>query len=94
MPFVEDVSLYFAEFGNPATLDGAAVQVIFDAPTEQDFAGVGGGVLVSLPQVHLATSSVPASPEGKTLVLDSLSYVVREHIPDGSGVSLLMLTAA
>lgn len=94
MPFVEDLALYFTQSGEAGTLNGAAVQVIFDAPTQQDFGGVGGGAFLSLPQVHLQTSSVPANPEGATLVLDRGSYIVREHIPDGSGVSLLMLTAA
>ena len=39
MAFVEDFTCYFADFGVDATLDGAAVRVIFD----DAFQGAGFG---------------------------------------------------
>lgn len=93
MALVEDLSVFFADFGEAATLDGAAVRVIFDNPVGQQLGGVG--MLAAQPQVQIATADVPADVEGLTLELDSgATYTVREHTSDGTGISLLLLRAA
>lgn len=92
MAFVEDLAPYFADFGEVGTLAGEAVSVIFDALPDQVLGGVG--MAAPQPQVQIATASVPSSVEGAALVVAAGSYTVREHIPDGTGMSLLMLTRA
>ncbi|MBK9362999.1 MAG: hypothetical protein IPM99_18795 [Rubrivivax sp.] len=89
MPFAEDLAPFFADFGDAGTLAGQPVRVIFDVPTEQQLGGMG--VLSSVPQVQIATASVPSGVEGATLVIPQGTYTVREHVADGTGLSLLML---
>lgn len=92
MPLAEDFAPFFADFGEAGTLAGQPVRVIFDAPVEQQLGGAG--VLSAVPQVQIATASVPASVEGASLVLARGSYTVRERIDDGTGLTLLMLRGA
>ena len=55
MAFAEDLTPYFADFGDAATLAGVAVRVIFDGP-----GGLQGGSTIESPQVQIASASVPA----------------------------------
>lgn len=91
MAFAEDLAPFFADFGEAATLAGVAVRVIFDGPGGQQ-----SGMTIEAPQVQIASASVPASYKGATLVISAGrgagSYKVREHLPDGTGMSLLSLT--
>lgn len=93
MAFAEDLVPFFADFGDAATLAGVAVRVIFDGP-----GGTSGGMTIEAPQVQIASASVPAAYKGATLVVatgrGAGSYKVREHLPDGTGLSLLSLTKA
>lgn len=90
--FAEDLSVYFADFGVDGTLAGEAVRVIFDAPVEQQLGGVG--MLSAQPQVQIATASVPTAVDGATLVIPAGTFAVREHLADGTGMSLLLLQRA
>lgn len=90
MPFVETLAPFFADFGEDATLDGEPVRVIFDNLADQLLGGTG--VAAQVPQVQIASASVPASVYGLPLVLRSTTYTVREHVPDGTGLSLLTLS--
>jgi hypothetical protein len=93
MPLVENLELFLADFGQPATLDGAAVSVIYD--NSYAFASVGPfGMAGTRPQVRLRTTSVPATPVGKALVVNGANYTVADHQPDGTGMSVLILEAA
>ena len=92
MAFAEDFAPYFADFGEDGTLAGVDVRVIFDARTDQQF--VGAGALSAVPQVQIATASVPAAVEGAALEIPQGSYTVREHIADGTGLSTLLLRGA
>lgn len=91
MAFVEDLSPFFADFGDDATLAGVGVRVIFDGPGAQL-----GGMTVETPVVQIASASVPVAYQGAALVITAGrgagSYKVREHTPDGTGLSLLALT--
>lgn len=91
MAFTEDLAPFFADFGDAATLAGVAVRVIFDGP-----GGVSNGMTIEAPQVQIATASVPAAYKGATLIISTGrgagTYKVREHQPDGTGLSLLGLT--
>ena len=92
MAFTENLVPLFADFGDDGTLDGAAVRVIYDAAVQPQLAGVG--MLSAQPQVQIATASVPAAAEGKVLDIPQGSFVVRERIDDGTGLTTLTLTAA
>jgi hypothetical protein len=90
MPFQEDFTPFFADFGDDGTLAGQPVRVVFDAPSERELQGVG--MAAALPQVQLASASVPSNVQGAALVIPQGSYTVREQIDDGTGLSLLLLT--
>jgi hypothetical protein len=92
MPFAEDLTPFFADFGDEGTLGGASVRVIFDVPTETMLAAPG--MTSGQPQAQIATASVPPNVVGAALVVPQGSYVVRERIDDGTGLSLLMLETA
>lgn len=88
MPFVEDFTVFTSDFGLEAVLAGAPVKVIFDAPASNDL-----GITRAEPQVQIATASVPASVLNAALVVPGQgTFKVREHLPDGTGWSLLVLT--
>lgn len=91
MAFAEDLSPFFstAGFAVDATLDGVAVQGIFD-----EAGVVDNGLAAVAPQFTLPTAQVPASPYGKVLTIGARNFTVREHQPDGTGVSTLVLSDA
>lgn len=93
MAFVEDRSVYFAEFGDDATLAGQPVRVIFDEPSDQQI-----DQRIKLPQVQIDTDQVPVQSFNAALVIltgrGTGNYTVRDNEPDGTGMSLLMLTRA
>lgn len=91
MSFTEDLSIFVSDFGDAGTLDGSSVRGIFDAPAVTP--GLGDITAAAAePQFQLPTASVPAAAFGKTLVIPQGTFTVREHIPDGTGMSLLLLT--
>lgn len=91
--FVEDHSLFFADFGQTAIVGGETVSVIFD--NGYTLGSVGPiGMASSQPMLTLASANVPASPVGTAVVVGSTNYTVGAHEPDGTGISRLMLEAA
>lgn len=92
MPFAENLSLFLRQYGVDGTLAGQPVRLIFDAPTGQELPG--SGMLASVPQAQLPTAQVPADPSGAALVIPQGSFTVQEHLPDGTGMSLLLLQRA
>lgn len=91
----EDLADYFdldVGIAEAATLAGLPVTGVFDAGARMHGMGLGGaGVVAAEPQFLLQTSQVPASVFGVTLVYESRSYTVREALPDGYGVTTLVL---
>jgi hypothetical protein len=91
MSFVEDFSIYFADFGDDATLAGTPVRVIYDGP-----GATYVGLSIDAPSVRIASASVPTAYPGASLVISTGlgvgSYKVREHTPGGTGISLLTLS--
>lgn len=93
MAFVEDLTPFLADFGDAGTLDGAAVRGIYDAPALMQ--GMGEiAVTAAEPQFQLPTAQVPVTVFGKVLAIPQGTFSVREHLPDGTGMSLLLLTKA
>jgi hypothetical protein len=92
----DDLAFFFQDFGTVGTLDGQPVLVIFDNPVETEALGAygGAGVATAHPRARLRTAQVPASPFGKLLVIPQGRFTVREHEPDGTGLSVLRLSKA
>jgi hypothetical protein len=95
MPFVEDLSTFFAD-ADEATLDGQNVRGIFDGAYHLREAGDDVGVTV--PAFTLASADVPAEPTGLALVVVQsqsapaiTAYTVVEPRPDGTGITVLRL---
>lgn len=93
MAFSEDLSDFLADFGQDGTLDGQAVRGIFDAPAATAQLS-DAGISAAEPQFQLPTAQVPAAVFGKVLALAGGNFTVREHLPDGTGMSLLLLSKA
>ena len=93
--FTEDLSAFMsvAEFATTVTLNGATVAAIFDAPGALGSVGPYG-MATSAPQLTIATASVPASPVGLPVVANGVNYSIAEHLPDGTGISVLVLELA
>jgi hypothetical protein len=89
VPFVEDLTAPFADFGVDGTLNGVAVRVIFDRPTANPL-----DMTTPMPQATLPTAAVTDAVVGQTLVLPAGTFTVRERADDGTGISTLMLTEA
>lgn len=93
--FAEPLSTFFrtSGFGVSVTLDGQAREAIFD--NEFMLGRVGdAGLAATQPMLTLRSADVPASPIGKTAVVDTVSYTIAAHEPDGTGVSRLLLERA
>jgi hypothetical protein len=86
MSLVEDLSVFFADFNTTATLDGAAVDVIFDNAYADPL-----GVATRQPQAMLTTASAAAATQASVLVVGGVTYRVRSMEPDGTGVTTLTL---
>jgi len=90
---VFDVFFDQSEFAVTATVDGQSMSIIFDAAYAVGDVGLYGMASVS-PVVTLPTAKVPTDPIGKSVVINTKSYLITAHQPDGTGVSTLMLEAA
>ena len=98
--FVEDLTPFMnvAEFATSATVNGVTLSGIFDNASAATLLGGMGGRGVSFagmagtkPTLTIATTSVPADPVGKTVVIGSVNYLIAAHEPDGTGLSQLEL---
>jgi hypothetical protein len=89
MAFAETLSVFLADFGDAGTLAGQPVRGIFDAPGLSQL-----GIQAAEPQFQLPSASVPSSVFDTTLVIPQGSFKVREAVPDGTGMTLLLLTKA
>lgn len=87
MDFAEDTTVFFADFGEAVTVQGAAAVGIFNVSTDL----VLNDALVTGPSLELPATV--AAAEGGTVVVRGVSYRVRQVIdqpPDGA-LRLLVL---
>lgn len=93
MAFDEDLLAFLdtADFAVTATYDGSRpVAGIFGAP--HDLASVGMSLHASAaPQFICRAADLDANPVDKTLVVNSVTYTIAEHRPDGTGMTELIL---
>lgn len=90
--FAEHLPAFLSDFGVDCMLDGQPVRAVFD--NSYTLANPLGsvGMAASGPMLTLATSDVPAQPEGLLVTdLDDASWRIVEHQPDGTGISVLIL---
>jgi len=73
-----------------ATLNGAAVTGKF---SNGNAAGMNNMMLGSNPTFTCTVVDAGSDPRGKTLIVNTVNYTVRESKPDGTGFSLLELEA-
>lgn len=90
-----DLSVFFADYGVSATYTHAAVpatiSVIFD--NEYVPMNLGGVEVESLgPAATCKSSDVSAAAHGDTLTVDSVTYYIKGIHPDGTGITLLILS--
>lgn len=95
MALTEDFAAFFntGEFADAVTVNGVSVRAIFDGPYAS--LGQGEGMSSALPQLTMPSVDVPASVEGKPVVISTGAgignYRVAQAEPDGTGVTVLML---
>ena len=90
MTFAEDLTPYFADFGEAVTVNGVAARGIFNRATEV----VLGDAITQAPSLELPASVGAAV--GQPCVIRSISYTVRQVLdqpPDGV-IRQLVLTRA
>jgi hypothetical protein len=78
----EDLSVFFADFGVDATLNGSAVRAIVDTNSEVEL----DGILTQLPSAVLTTAQSASASAGQAFVANSVTYSVRQvrrEPPDG-----------
>lgn len=88
MAFIEDTSMFFADFGVDAVVDGVNVVGIFDKAYQESFGIVSGDNPI------LVVSSNVAAAEGDSVTINATSYTVAGVQPDGTGITILQLEAA
>lgn len=89
--FTEDMSVYFdatSGFAVNATIDGATVPVIFDAPGQPALAGF---VETAGPQCIAKSQDVAAVTHGSAITINAVTYTVTGVEADGTGITTLQL---
>ena len=84
------------DFGQSATFtpsggSSSTISGIFDAADGLVDLGGRVGITSDSPQFHCRTSDVSSAAEGDALVTGSVTYVIRDVIDDGTGMTTLML---
>ena len=68
-----------------AILDGRQVQGIFYRAYAESPGGMG--MAGTAPTFRLSSFDVPIDPIGKLLIVNSVTYAIAAHEPDGTGIS-------
>ena len=79
------------EFGAVVTVAGVSVPGIFDAAyLAEDI--LGAGLQGASPRLTCRTADVAGAAEGAAVVVDGAAYTLRRQEPDGTGMTVLILT--
>ena len=83
MAFVEAFDDFFSnsEFAVTAVYAGNNVQVIFDKAYLENYGLSGVNTFITVPAVN-----VPGIANGQSIVVESANYIVRNVLPDGTGI--------
>ncbi len=93
--FVEDLSVFFEEFGVPAVFTRglttiATLKAIFNDPS-QSVEINNTDIEEPAPFLQAPTASLAAVKRGDTATVNGATYRIERIHPDGTGMSLLML---
>lgn len=87
MPFTEDLTPYFADYGIDAVVNGVACVGIFDAV----YAAALGFTAGNTPVLLLQAGDVVGVEQGDVVTVPAGSYTITAIEPDGTGLVLLRL---
>jgi hypothetical protein len=79
--FVEPIDDFFNEFAVVATWQAQQVNVIFDKAYLEGYGIAGTNTFVTVPE-----QNVPGIANAQSMVIDSVTYLIRNLIPDGTGM--------
>lgn len=88
MPFSEDFTDFFSDFDKPATWKGISVKGILDREYIETSMISG-----FQPIFTCEATDVTGAAQGDAIIVDSVSYKIRETQPDGTGIMRLILEA-
>lgn len=91
MAFVEDLSLFFADFGEVCTLAGATVRAIVDTSAIEDTAA---GIVTQGPSALLTTAQASAAAPGQAFTAAGVTYTVRQVLPEPPDAAFTRLVLA
>ena len=91
---VADLEQLFAnDFSIAATHSGSTVRGIFDNEYSEADPGGEVGFTSSEPRFTCRTSEISSAVTGDTITISGTIYTIREIMPDGTGVTELLLEA-
>lgn len=90
MAFVENLDVFFLDFGITAVVDGGFVRGIFD----NQFATTLGFTAGTGPILLCKTADIAAVEQGGPVHVGATNYTVSAIEPDGTGLTLLRLLRA
>jgi hypothetical protein len=79
--FTESIDDFFNEFAVTATWQSQSVQVIFDKAYLEGYGIAGTNTFVTVPEAN-----VIGIVSGQSMVISSATYIVRNVLPDGTGI--------
>lgn len=90
--FDEDLTVFFDEFAESATLNGKAVKVLYNVQRVEHNDGfsqfVGTAKTIVMPTASFETAN---AVQGSSVVFRSQNYVVSDFEDDGTGVTTVTL---
>ena len=92
MAFVEDLSVFFADFAVDATLNALPLRAIVDTSSLVEL----DGVVTQVPAALVKSSDAASAAPGQAFVASSVSYIVRQVLkepPDGVLTRLVLARA-
>jgi len=92
----DDRSYMLADFGLVATYtpsggQGVSITGILDNDYEATDLGGTVSFAVQKPRFLCRTADLPVAAEGDSLVIEGVSYIIRVVMPDGTGMTELLL---
>ncbi len=93
LPLTSDLQtiLSLDEFAVAVTYDGGTINGVFDNETVPVDAGGFVQVHQEQPRLTCRTADLPSIAEGQNMIIQSVTYVVRAWIHDGTGVTVVQL---
>ncbi len=91
MDFSGDVADFLADFGVPVSWNNTTITAIF----KDEFHEVlleGIGVESADPQLICSSADVAAAAQGQTATVGGVAYYIRGVHPDGTGITILILS--